>query len=245
MPVHDGRVFRPMADALAEHGGDDAVGRPLHKLPSKAAADAVAHIKEFADAEVVHQPELVVGKRIRRVIDLHGTAGFAAIGIALVHRDAAEVVLELFHRVDHRGRPVADARIEAATGSDQQREAGAGLLVANADVALLKEWHGSLLQGCGRSACCGGQGAPADVLSQSAAVSEAFRCKWLPIRSWSTKEVQAHLQRAALDEGLRSRVERQCDRLRTYVPLRRHPATRRAVSFFAIPGALDAAAGGS
>jgi hypothetical protein len=34
----------------------------------------------------------------------------------LVHRDAAKVVLELFHRVDNRGRPVADARIEAAAG---------------------------------------------------------------------------------------------------------------------------------
>jgi hypothetical protein len=89
MAVHDGRVFRPMADALAE--GDDPVGGPLQQLPGKAAADAVAHIEEFADPEVVHQPELV-------------------IGIALVHRDAAEVVLELFHRVDHRGRPVADAR---------------------------------------------------------------------------------------------------------------------------------------
>src|SRR5438046_10243554 len=30
MPVHDSRVFRPMADALAKHSGDDAVGRPLH-----------------------------------------------------------------------------------------------------------------------------------------------------------------------------------------------------------------------
>jgi hypothetical protein len=43
-----------MADALAEHSGDDAVGRPLHQLPGKATADAVAHIEEFADAEVVH-----------------------------------------------------------------------------------------------------------------------------------------------------------------------------------------------
>jgi hypothetical protein len=37
---------------------------PLHQLPGKAAADAVAHVKELADAEVVHQPKLIVAKRI-------------------------------------------------------------------------------------------------------------------------------------------------------------------------------------
>ena len=93
MPVHDGRVFRPMPDGLAEDGGDDAVGRPLHQLSGKAAANAVAHVKEFADAEVVHQPQPVVGEHISRVIDRHRTGRLAAIGVALVHRDAAEVVL--------------------------------------------------------------------------------------------------------------------------------------------------------
>jgi len=52
-------------------------------------------------------------------------------------------------------------------GGNQEREAAARFLVANADVALLKERHGSLLQDCGRSFCCGRQGAQADVLSQS------------------------------------------------------------------------------
>ena len=56
-----------MPDGLAEHGGDDAVGRSLQELAGKAAADAVAHVEEFADAEVVHQPELVVGKGVPRV----------------------------------------------------------------------------------------------------------------------------------------------------------------------------------
>src|SRR5271155_223790 len=198
MAVHDGRVFRPMADALAEHGGDDAAGGPLHQLPGKAAADAVAHIEEFADAEVVHQPELVVGKRIPRVIDLHRTGGFAAIGVALVHGYAAEVVLELFHRVDRRGRPIADARIEAAARGYQEREAGAGLLVANAGVALLVERHGSLLRRCGRRARRGRGSAQADVLSQSGEVSEALRSKRLRC---TKEEVQVHLRRTALDEG--------------------------------------------
>ena len=132
-----------MPDGLAEHRGDDAIGRPLQQLAGKAAADAVAHVKEFADAEMVHQPELVVGEGVPRVLDRDRTGRLAAIGVALVHRDAAEIVLEFFHRVDHRGRPIADPRVQAAAGGDQQWEAGAGLLVADADVAFLVKRHGS------------------------------------------------------------------------------------------------------
>ena len=40
-----------------------------------------SHVKEFADAEVIHQPELVVGERIPRVVDRHGASQFAAVGI--------------------------------------------------------------------------------------------------------------------------------------------------------------------
>src|SRR5207248_6087682 len=78
------------------------------------------------------------------VVDRDRAARFAAVGVALVHRDAAEIVLELLHRVDHRGRPVADTGVQAPTGGDQQWEAGASLLVADADVALVVERHGSL-----------------------------------------------------------------------------------------------------
>ena len=45
-----------------EDGGHDALGCPLHELPGKAAADAVAHVEELVDAQVIHQPELVVGE---------------------------------------------------------------------------------------------------------------------------------------------------------------------------------------
>src|SRR5690348_13444991 len=99
MPVHDGRVLRSMTDGLAEDGGNDTVGSPLHQLPGKATADAVAHVKEFADTEVIHQPDLVVGERIPWVIDRHGAGRLAAVSVALVHGDAAEVVLECLHCV--------------------------------------------------------------------------------------------------------------------------------------------------
>ena len=92
---------------------------------------------------MIHQPELVVGERLPGVVDRHGAGGLAAIGVALVHRDAAEVLRERFHRVDHRGWPVADAGVRPHRG-DQQRKARASLLVADADVALVIKRHGSL-----------------------------------------------------------------------------------------------------
>src|SRR5215831_2783725 len=109
--VHHVRVLRPVPDRLAQHARDDALRRPLHQLEGKWAADAVAHDEELADAEVVHQPQLVVGEGAPRVVHRDRARGFAAGGVALVHGDAAEVVLELLHRVDHRGRPTGDPRV--------------------------------------------------------------------------------------------------------------------------------------
>src|SRR5262249_20274944 len=142
--VHVVRELRPMPDRLAEYAGHNALGGPLHELEGKRATDTVAHEEELPDAEVIYQPELVVGEGVPGVVDGDRAAGLAAVGVALVHRDAAEVLGELLHCVDHRGRPVADAGVQAPTGGDQQREAGARLLVADADVALFVERHGSL-----------------------------------------------------------------------------------------------------
>ena len=64
VPHHDVGVFRPVPDALVEHRRDDAVRRPLQQLPGEAAASAVAHVEEFADPEMAHQPKLVVGKGV-------------------------------------------------------------------------------------------------------------------------------------------------------------------------------------
>src|SRR5687768_14133258 len=125
-----------MPDRLAEDGGHDALGCLLHQLPGKATADAIAHVEELVDTEVIHQPKLVVGEGAPGVVNLDRAAGLAAVGVALVHRDAAEVILEFFHGVDYRGRPVTDAGVQTPTGRDQQWESGASLFVADADVAL-------------------------------------------------------------------------------------------------------------
>jgi hypothetical protein len=73
---------------LAKHGGN---GRALEKLAGKAAADAVAHVEELADAKMVHQPELSSAKAP------HGSqVGIGPVSRrhwrAVAHRDAAEVV---------------------------------------------------------------------------------------------------------------------------------------------------------
>ena len=99
-----------------EDRGDDAIGRALQQLAGKAAADAVAHIEEFADAEMVHQPELVVGEGVPGIFGRHRAGRLAAIGVALVHRDAAEVVLEFLHRVDRGGRPIATREFSPPPG---------------------------------------------------------------------------------------------------------------------------------
>src|SRR5215471_7710893 len=128
-----------MADRLAQHACDDAFRGPLHQLEGIRAADAVAEEEELADAEVVHQPQLIVGERAPWVIDRNRPRGFAAGGVTLVHEDAAEVALELLHHIDDRVRPVADARVQAPARGGQQWKAGADLLVTDADIALFVE----------------------------------------------------------------------------------------------------------
>src|SRR4051812_17555727 len=90
--VHEVRVLWPVSNRLAKHAGDEALWGTLHELERKWAADAAAHEEELADAEVVHEPQLVIGERAPRVINRDRTGGFAAASVAMVHGDAPEVV---------------------------------------------------------------------------------------------------------------------------------------------------------
>jgi hypothetical protein len=67
---------------LGQHGRHNAVGRPLQHVPDEGAADAEAQHHEFPDAQVIHHPELVVGVRIPRAVDLERAGGLAAVGVA-------------------------------------------------------------------------------------------------------------------------------------------------------------------
>src|SRR6185369_9176584 len=136
--------------------GHDALRGPLDELEPERSADAVAHVEELLRADVVHQPQLVVREGAPGVAGGNRSRGLAAVRIALIHRDAAEIALERFHRVEHRGGPVAHARVQSPAGSDEQWEARANHLVANADVTLFIERHGSLLRHLVRCPSSGG-----------------------------------------------------------------------------------------
>ena len=86
---------------------------------------------------MVHHAQLVVGKRAPGIVCWHRAGGFPTRGVALIHGDHAEVVLELLGDVDHRTRPHVDTGVQAAARYRQQREARADLGIADADVALL------------------------------------------------------------------------------------------------------------
>src|SRR5262249_53410208 len=134
-----------MADGLTQHGGHNTVGGPLDELQSERSSDAVAHKEELLDIEVVHHRQLVVREGAPGIAGGNRPGGLTAVRIALIHRDAAEVVLEHFHSVEHRRGPLAHLRVQASAGSDEEWEARAHRLVANAGVTFFKERHGSLL----------------------------------------------------------------------------------------------------
>ena len=143
--------LRTEAAGLRQHGRDDAFGRSLQQVPDEGAADAEAQHHELPDAQVIHQAELVVGVRVPGPVDLERAGGLAAVGVAQIRRDHAVLALELLHRVEGVVREARDRRVQPAAGDDHQREAGADLLVVDADVSSFIKRHGNLsLQGCAR-----------------------------------------------------------------------------------------------
>src|SRR5687767_7698525 len=131
-----------MADCLDQHTRRHAFGCPLHQFHREAPADAVAHEKKLPDPKMVHQAQLVVGKCVPRVGGRNRAGGLAAVRVALIHRDAAKLVLEYLHRVENRSAPIADARVKPAAGDEEQGEAGTSFLITNSDIAFLVKRHG-------------------------------------------------------------------------------------------------------
>ncbi len=111
----------------------DALRCALHQLHRERAADAVAEEKELVDAEMVHHADLVVGERAPGIVDRDRSGRLAVAGVALVHDDDAEVVLELLRDVDHRGsanwRSASSSRRPAAPAAgspSRSRRSGCG-----------------------------------------------------------------------------------------------------------------------
>ena len=86
------------ADRVLQHRGSDAVGRDLAQLQAEAAADAAAQRVEPAEAEMIHQREMIGGVGVPAMVGLD--CGARTSGVALVHRDDAIAAGE-------RLRPVA------------------------------------------------------------------------------------------------------------------------------------------
>jgi len=105
-------------------------------MTTRSNPNAVAHEQELTDAQVVHQSELIIGERVPGIIDGNRARGLTAVRVALIHRDAAKIVLENFHGIEHGGRPVADPGIQTAAVRYQQRKAAAGFLIADANVTI-------------------------------------------------------------------------------------------------------------
>src|SRR5215472_16119363 len=109
--VHVIRLLRSVPYRLAQDGGDHARRRAFHQLHPERAADAIAEEEKLADAKMVHHAELVVGESVPGIVDRNRAGRVTVGGVALVHSDHAEVVLELLYDVDHGGWPYADARV--------------------------------------------------------------------------------------------------------------------------------------
>src|SRR5271155_1273264 len=87
---------------------------------------------------------MVIGVCIPRPVDLKRAGGLAGIGVAQVRRNAAVLSLELLDRVKGTAAGQAgDRRIQSPAGDEQQRKAGTGVLVVNANVAFFVKGHGS------------------------------------------------------------------------------------------------------
>ena len=110
------------------------------RTPDEWTADAEAHHCELINAQMIHQPELIVGMRFPRPADLDGTSRLPVWGVSEVCCDAAVFPFELLDRVEGRiAGEEADGRVQSAARKQQQREAGTGLLVVDANRASFVE----------------------------------------------------------------------------------------------------------
>src|SRR5579871_628506 len=78
-----------MSDRLCEDRGGYALGRRLDEFEAERASDALAHDMAALDAEMIEQGNLVCGVAMPAV--RRSDRGARLAGVALVHRDHAEV----------------------------------------------------------------------------------------------------------------------------------------------------------
>ena len=79
--------------------------------------------RNLLDAQVVHQPEMVVGVGVPGPVDLDRAGRLAAVGVAQIGRDAAVLVGESLIGLKGWRCEARDGRIQPAARDDQQRKA--------------------------------------------------------------------------------------------------------------------------
>jgi len=139
----------PQADRVLQHRGGDAIRILLDRLEAVAAADAAAHHEELAEAQVIHQGEMVAGQRVPAVVGLD--VGDRSAGVALVHGNDGELVGQSLARI-HPGiavgiggrgaAPHLHLRLQPTRCVEQDRETRAMDLVVNLGVGALQHRHG-------------------------------------------------------------------------------------------------------
>ena len=87
---------------MHHRGRDYPLRGILDQVENHRSGDAEAYDPEPMNAEVIHQPEVVIRVGIPGAVDLQRAAGLAGISVAPVGGDAPEVVFVPFHRVEGR-----------------------------------------------------------------------------------------------------------------------------------------------
>jgi hypothetical protein len=130
------------ADRLRQHGALDALGLGLDQIQDERPADALTVEMTAVDAQVVEEGDVVGGIAVPAILRGDRRARLAA-GVALVHRDDAELVGELDCRVDRRRglAPNVDDRLQPRRRESQDRETLAELLVIDARTVLFEARH--------------------------------------------------------------------------------------------------------
>ena len=141
--VEEVRHFRPETAGLHQGRRDDAVRGPPQQVVDHRPADTEANNPALFDAQVVQQPKLVVGVSIPGAVYLQWPGGLAAVGIAKVCGDNAEVVPVGIHGVEgHRRIQRGNAGIESAARNDHQWKSRTGFFVVDTGGASFVERHG-------------------------------------------------------------------------------------------------------
>ena len=106
-------------------------------------ADAEAHDQKLLDAEVVHQPKVVIGMGVPGPVNLKRAARLPWVSVAQVNTDTTEILFVSLHRVEGYRRIQQWQRgIEPAAWNDQQGISGPYLFVVDTDGFFFIKRHG-------------------------------------------------------------------------------------------------------